>query len=82
MYVILLEHRSYEENTELVQNVIVTINNLSFYQMTDNHVTKSALQISQCKCVCVRVCVCVISCVCVASICVCLCECFFYKPIY
>ena len=45
------EHRSYQENTELVQNVIVTINNLSFYQVTDNYVTKSAVQISQCKCV-------------------------------
>ena len=72
--------RSYEESTELVQNVIVTINNLSFYQINDNHVTKSTLQISQCKCVCVCVCACACVCVCVcvyacmrAHMCVCLC---------
>ena len=70
MYIMLYctEHRSYQESTELVQNVIVTINNLSFYNIPDNYVTKSALRISQCKCVCVcvRVCVCVyVSCVCV-----------------
>ena len=55
---IVIEHRSYQESTELVQNVIVTINNLSFYQITDSHVTKSALQISQCMClfVCLSVC--------------------------
>ena len=64
MHVYGLENRSYEESTELVQNVIVTINNFS-YQINDNHVTKSALQISQCKCVCVCVCVCVCMCVCV-----------------
>ena len=82
MHVYGLENRSYEESTELVQNVIVTINNLSFYQINDNHVTKSALQISQCKCVCVCVCVCACACVrvyvCVSvyvSVCVCVCVC-------
>ena len=44
------EHRSYLESVELVQNVIVTINNLSFYQTSDNYVTKCALQISKCEC--------------------------------
>ena len=78
MHVYGLENRSYEESTELVQNVIVTINNLSFYQINDNHVTKSALQISQCKCVCVCVCACVRACVrmCVfLFMCVCVCFC-------
>ena len=44
------EHRSYQESAELVQNVIVTINNLSFYQTSDNYVTKCALQISKREC--------------------------------
>ena len=73
MHVYVLENRSYEESTELVQNVIVTINNLSFYQINDNHVTKSALQISQCKCVCVCLCVCACVCVCV-RMCMCVCA--------
>ena len=89
MYIVLYctEHRSYQESTELVQNVIVTINNLSFYKITDNYVTKSALQISQCKCVSVYVYVCVCVCVCVrvrvyvhmvcvcVHVCVCTCVC-------
>ena len=71
MYIMLYctEHRSYQESTELVQNVIVTINNLSFYNIPDNYVTKSALRISQCKCVCVCACVCARAC-CVLCACV------------
>ena len=62
MYIMLYctEHGSYQESTELVQNVIVTVNDLSVYKtmLTSTYVTRSSPTSVSCVCMCICVCVC------------------------
>ena len=78
-----IEHWSYQESMEMVQNVIVKINNLSFYNTTDIDYCMLQSQIYRsvsvsvcwmCTCVCVLVCVSVCE---HAYIYVCVCVCVY-----